>query len=219
MVLLFVRDIPWDSASGSRLSLKSQFSYGARAFIASLLAFLLLRINLLMVQQMAGNGEAGQYSVAMAFFDGIYLLPATIGLILFPRLSAMESHGERWQLTLRMAGASLALLALIAGAVALAADPLITLLFGTEFRPAVPLLYVLLLAAMFYGVNGIVSVFLAACGMPWLAVWVWAPALAANIALNVAWIPIHGAVGAAWSCVASYLLVLVVQFVFAWRAR
>jgi O-antigen/teichoic acid export membrane protein len=155
----------------------------------------------------------------MAFFDGIYLLPATIGLILFPKLSAMESVRERRQLTLRMTAASLVLLILAAGVVALAADPLITILFGTEFRPSVPLLHVLLLAAVFYGVNGIVSVFLAACGMPWIAVWVWAPALAANIALNAAWIPLHGPVGAAWSCVVSYLLVLVVQCAFAWRMR
>jgi O-antigen/teichoic acid export membrane protein len=212
VVLFLISDIPW-KASAARIDslFRTQLSYGLRAFLASLLAFLLLRLNLVMVQQMAGNAAAGHYSVAMAFFDGIYLLPATIALLLFPKLSAMRNVVDRWRESKRISWITLGPLVGLGVFIAAVAEPLVIAVFGNEFAASVPVLYVLLVAVLFYGLNNVISVFLASCGMPWRAVWVWVPALVTNVSLNMLWIPWLGALGAAWSCAVSCLLLLMAQ--------
>jgi hypothetical protein len=75
---------------------KENLHYGMKAYVAALFSFLVLRIDLLMIQYMRGAEETGFYSIAAAVADLVYLLPVIVGTILFPRLSAMSSDQERW---------------------------------------------------------------------------------------------------------------------------
>jgi O-antigen/teichoic acid export membrane protein len=88
--------------------------------------------------------------------------------------------------------------------VGLAAGPLIRLLFGASFLPAVPALLWLLPGIVMLSVNTIYMNYFASTGMP--PVTILAPAAAAlfNVGLNLALIPRLGIVGASISSVAAY---------------
>lgn len=188
-----------------------QFPFALRAFLASFFAFVLVRIDLLMVQAISGNAEVGNYAIAVAMADMVYLFPATAATLLFPHFVASKGIAVRRSLAWRMlagVGAATGALAL-AGAVL--AEWSVALLFGPDFAPAASMFRVLAIAITLYGVNNVVSNFFAAQGFPWGAVWVWGLGVIANVLLNLALIPSMGGVGAAWASVAGYGVVLTVQ--------
>ncbi len=69
--------------------LREHLRYGLKSYFTSLCAYLMLRVDLLMVQYMRGAEHIGYYSVAVNIADLIYMIPATVSLILFPQLSAI----------------------------------------------------------------------------------------------------------------------------------
>jgi O-antigen/teichoic acid export membrane protein len=140
--------------------------------------------------------------------------------MLFPRLSGMPGNDERWAYARRVSiwvGVGMAAFAL---AVGLAAAPLIHLLFGATFLPAVPALLWLLPGIVMLSVNTIYMNYFASTGLP--PVTILAPAAAAflNVGMNLALIPRFGIVGASLSSVASYGLMLLfsVGYIF-WVGR
>src|SRR5881397_471759 len=61
--------------------------YAFRAYLATLTAFLVIRIDILMVNGLLGARDAGLYSVAVALGDGLYIIPAVIAVNLFARVA------------------------------------------------------------------------------------------------------------------------------------
>jgi O-antigen/teichoic acid export membrane protein len=191
------------------------FQYGIKSYLACLFSFLLLRVDLMMVGGMLGAKEAGFYSLAAVMADMLYLLPAAMGTVLFPQLSAQEDAVAKWRhvksLTWKL-GLGMMPLVLIA---VLLAQPVIVLLYGSDFAPAASPFVVLALAMIFYGMNNLVSIYFASIGMPWFAVHVWTGTLVLNVVLNLLLIPGLGIDGAAWASLICYFLVLVIQLGFA----
>jgi O-antigen/teichoic acid export membrane protein len=197
--------------SGSLALLREQLPLGMRAYLAALLASLLLRSDVLLVQSISGNAETGYYSIAVAMADVLYMLPAAAGMLLFPRMTAMRDAKSRRGEAMRMLLLIGAAMTGLGAAAAIAATPVVTLVFGVSFEPAVSMFYILVVAMVIYGMNNIVSVLLASEGMPWIAVWVWGVGLVVNIALNLFLIPTYGGHGAAFASLISYGLVLIIQ--------
>jgi O-antigen/teichoic acid export membrane protein len=188
--------------------------YGLRAYLGAFFGFCLLRADLLLVKYMRGATEAGYYSIAVGMADALYILPAVVGIILFPRLAAMSSVRLQWQFATRIALFLGALMIVAALASSLVAGPAVRLLFGDEFQPATPAFVVLAIAMIFYGTNNVVSSFAAAFGYPWAAVHMWALGALFNVALNLLLVPPYGIVGSAVASLVCYGLVLAVQGVY-----
>ena len=205
------------AGGGGDLALfRSSVGYGARSYAAAMLAFLIVRSDMLLVNALRGTGDAGVYSIAVQIADLIYLLPASIGLVLFPRLSR---HGEGDPLfALKVTRHTAFLLALLCAAAALLARPAIGLLYGEAFTPAAVALWWLLPGIWAYGVCNQIATQLASTGMPMAAVVVWAPPLALNVALNLAWIPRWGIAGAAAASSLCYIAVLALHLML-WKRR
>lgn len=182
--------------------------YGFKAYLAALFAFLVLRADLLMVQYLAGSEAAGHYSIATSMADFVNLLPAVVGMILFPELSAMRDPGERWRVAGRAALAVGFVMLVVVIAAAALAGPLVQFLYGPAFAPAVPAFVWLMPGALFLAVEVVAVQFLNSSGFPRQVVGIWAACVLANIGLNLWAIPRYGAVGAAAASSASYLLVL-----------
>ena len=194
----------WAIKDYSLQLLRRHLPFAFRFYVASLFAFLLLRIDMLMVQHIAGSAEAGYYSIAVGGADMLYLLPAAAGAVLFPQLSGTTSSSTRRDITVRML-AHLTWVMILAGLLAAwFARGLVTLLFGTAFAPAVPMFRILIAATIVYGMNNILSNHLAAEGLPWPAVAIWLVALLTNLALNLYWIPRQGGHGAAYASLVAY---------------
>ncbi len=197
--------------SASRGMLLNQIPFAFRAYLASLLAFLLVRSDILMVQSISGNAEVGHYSIAVAMADMIYLLPASAGVLLFPRLTEMSDSAARRRATWKAVGVIGIVMATISALAAMLAHVAIGSLYGQAFLPAVPMFQILLVAIVFYGMNNILSNHLAATGLPWSGVLVWVFGLAINVALNFALVPRMGGKGAALASLIAYALVLIAQ--------
>lgn len=191
--------------------LRAGLGYGLRAYFGSLFAFLVLKSDVLLVNYLRGPAETGYYSIAVGLADILLMLPAVVGTVLFPRLSAAAGLGERWRLTRRV-------LAVIAPAVPLAllvvlvgARPFIRLAYGAAFEPAFPAVAWLLPGIGCLAVNMVLMNLFASCGMP--AVVVYSPliALVLNVAGNLVVIPRLGFVGASITSSACYLLMLLIS--------
>jgi len=212
--LWFLR--PWliPVAGFSWALLKGGLPYGLKAYLACFFAFLLLKIDLLMVKYLLGASDAGQYSISSAMADMLYLFPAVVGTVLFPRLSTLPGLIEKWKLAKNASLVLGGIMLMLAGGAALVASPVVRLMFGAEFLPSVPAFLWLCPAMVFYGINNILSVYLASVGLPWFGVQVWVLAAGANIVLNGFLIPALGISGAAIASLLCYALVLLVQYIY-----
>ena len=67
--------------------LRRMLVFSAKTYVASLCMFLLLRLDMLLVNAYLGKEEAGYYSAATAIADALMVLPIVIGLNLLPRVA------------------------------------------------------------------------------------------------------------------------------------
>lgn len=196
-----------------RLSLaqfNSSIGFGTKAYLAALFAFLQQRIALLLIQQDFGATDAGFFSVAMTLFDLAFIIPVTVGTILFPRLSAMKDAKARWELTSKVFWrvgigmvATSAIAYLIAGFV-------IRMLFGEAFLPAERYFQWLLPGLVFLSLSSILMNYLGSSGMPLIVVYAPALALLSMIASYYGGVSQLGAQCAAISTSAGFGVVLLI---------
>lgn len=193
---------------------KGNIAYGFKAYLAALFSFLVLRVDLLMVKYMLDAEQAGYYSIAAAMADMVYMLPVVTGTILFPKLSAMTDATTKWQFTGRLANRLTLVMFFVAGFAALLAKPMLGLLYGEEFLPAVPAFIWLLPGIVMLSINTIFLNYFAAIGMPPITVYSPVIAVIINIILNLELIPSLGIVGASISSVVAYGIMLIASTVF-----
>lgn len=183
---------------------RRMIGYGFRVYAATLLAFLVIRIDLLLVNAYKGPTEAGYYAVTVALADALYILPSVVAVNLFAHV-ARGSDDEQSAKVFR----SVAVLYLAVCAVSAAlAGPVIDLIYGSEFDDAVPLFYWLAPGIFCLGMLNILAQHFAGRGFPLEAVLVWVVGLALNVAINLAFLPDGGTEVAAISSSAAYILLL-----------
>jgi len=191
--------------------------YGFKAYVAAFCAFLVLKVDLLMVQSLLGAGQAGYYSVASSMADMLYIVPTAAGAVLFPRLAAMADTGDRWRVA-RTATWALGVVMLPLTALAgILAHPLIRLLYGEAFLPAVASFQILCVAMVVYGAGNMVSIHLAASGFPTFVVLAWGIVCGMNVCINLWLIPRCGIEGAALTSLICYSSILVLEYLYAAR--
>jgi O-antigen/teichoic acid export membrane protein len=178
--------------------------YGFRIYVATLLAFLVIRVDMLMVNSYLGADEAGMYSVAVALVEGMYLIPTVIALNLFARI-ARGAPGEMSAEVFRSVAVLYALMCLVSVPLA---GPGIRILFGAPFEPAVELYYWIVPGAFSLGMLTILSHHFAGRGFPLEAMLVWFVGLGVNLAINIALLPSHGTYIASLSSSIAYAILL-----------
>jgi len=209
------KDFPLPSLS----LFKDNIGYGIKAYLSAFFAFMVLRIDLLMVKYMLGAEQAGFYSIAVTMADMISMMPVVVGTILFPKLSAMDSISKKWLITKRVTIILSIILMGSCGLAVLIAMPIIRVLFGTSFLPAVPAFVWLMPGMFFLGIEVIIVQFLNSIGFPRIVVLIWAFVCLLNVMLNLWAIPRFGIVGASAVSTVSYCSVFFLIAVTIYRAR
>jgi O-antigen/teichoic acid export membrane protein len=189
--------------------------YSTKVYIATLAGFLVLRMNVFILNSLGGAEQVGYYSVASQMADTMAILPQSIATVLFPRLVA--SQADRLKTTMRDAARTAGLLAIACAAVWMLAEPIIQLAFGNQFAPAASILHALLPGVFFLGVMSVVSQYLAASGFPKSVVGCWIGAMALSAVLSHSLIGRHGAVGAAAALSITYAALLMGLLYLCWR--
>jgi O-antigen/teichoic acid export membrane protein len=182
---------------------RRMLTYGLRAYVAIVVSFLVIRLDLLLVNGYLGAREAGLYSVAATIADGMFVLPMVVALNLFPRVARSETHEQTAEIFRS--------LAVLYGAVCLVTIPLaqaIPLVFGDRFEGSISLYYWLLPGVYCLGLLTILAHHFAGRGYPREAAAIWFVGLALNIAINVAFLPGRGAWVASLASSIAYAVLL-----------
>jgi O-antigen/teichoic acid export membrane protein len=178
-------------------------AYGARVYLVTMLGFLLIRADLLLVNGYLGTRVAGIYSIAGAIAAAIYLLPTAVGLNLFTRIAG----GSDDYLT-----AAVMRLAVVGyGAICLLSVPVVAVsvkaVFGARFAAASGLYDWLVPGVYSLGLLTILSNHFAGRGFPREVIVSWFVGVAVSLALDVAFLS-HGAWIASLSSSVGYSIVL-----------
>jgi O-antigen/teichoic acid export membrane protein len=186
---------------------RTMLSYGFRVYVAILASFLVIRLDLLLVNAFLGRAEAGLYSVAATLADGMFVLPMVIGLNLFPRVA----RGDPAQASAEVFRSVAVLYGLFCVATVPVAGLGIRAFFGSNFEGATSLYYWLLPGIFSLGLLTILSQHFAGRGFPPQLMAIWFVGLALNLALNVAFLPGRGAWVAALTSSVTYFVLLVLH--------
>jgi O-antigen/teichoic acid export membrane protein len=198
------------TARGSRLVrpdialARRMAGYGLRVYAATLLAYLVIRIDLLLVNAYEGPQQAGYYAVAVALADALYILPTVVALNLFAHVARGTD-----EVTSAHVFRSVAVVYLFVCTIAaVAAGPIIQLVYGPQFNDATVLFWWLAPGIFCLGMLSILSQHFAGRGFPLPAVLVWVVGLGLNLAMNIVLLPIAGTQMAALSASVTYILLL-----------
>lgn len=186
---------------------RRMIGYAFRLYVATLLAFLVIRVDILMVNGYLGSEEAGYYSLVAGIAASLQMIPLTIGLNLFPRV-AEGSGDELTAQVFRLTSLAFGAVCLLSAATA---SILIPAFFGREFEDSIALYYWLAPGIFFVGMLTVLSHHFAGRGFPREAMLVWFIGLALNVVMNVVLLPTIGTVGASISSSAAYGLLLVLH--------
>ncbi len=192
-----------------RLFLKN-FSFGLKSYLVAVLCFLILRSDLYLINIFGGLKDVGLYSVATNFFDGINLITASLALVLFPKMAF--SKEKSYQVLLWGSKISLFLIVPSILITIALAKPLIVLLFGLEFLPAVTPFIILLVALIFWSLNIIANQYFASIGLPIYLILLWLGGFIFNLLLNIVYIPKFGIIAASFSSLATYAILCLASF-------
>jgi O-antigen/teichoic acid export membrane protein len=188
--------------------------YSIRGYVAAFFSFVALRLDLLLIQYLLDVEQAGYYSVAVSLTDVLYMLPVTVGTILFPKLSGMSEDAERWKYSKKVVGIVAVLMTGIAIIALYGARPLIIMLYGLAFEPATAAFIWLLPGIVLLSVSSLLMNYLASMGMPTVVMYSAGLAALANLALNLTLIPMWGVVGASVSMTVSAGIMLSVAIAY-----
>ncbi len=183
--------------------LQRMLRYGFKFHISIIMAALIFRADLLVVNNFRGAAEAGVYSVASQIGMMLMLLPGVIGTLLFPRATAAQDPtGELTALVTRHTAS-------IMFFICLAAVPLcflLPLLYGAEFSDVVLQVLILLVGVYLIGLQSVLVQHFNAMGMPSIIPKFWLVTLLTNIVLVFLLVPKLGGRGAALASTLSYAL-------------
>jgi O-antigen/teichoic acid export membrane protein len=181
------------------------FRRGLPFAYAGLMITLFFQVDAVMLAAMRGSREVGWYRAPVLVLEGLTLVPRVLSYALIPTMAALHLEDAAAVTGLYRRGCKYLLLAglPVAAFGALASGPFIALLFGPDYAPSVPAARVLLPAAAFMFLSNFGETTLA-CVNRWRTIVVISTVcLALNVALNLAWIPAHGFLGAAWATLAT----------------
>jgi O-antigen/teichoic acid export membrane protein len=167
------------------------------------LLFLHLRVDMFMLNDMAGAATLGVYSLSVTLAETVLLGTDSVAISILPRQMS-NSIEEAAIMALRAARITALVSAGFMAAWALVGFPLIVLAFGRPFAGAYLPLLALLPGIAFMGMQRVCGGPVLRAGRPSRIVWINVCSLATNIALNLWWIPLWGAVGAGAASTCSY---------------
>ena len=179
------------------------FSFGLKAYGGRALQVGNFRLDQWLVGAIAGSRELGLYSVAVAWSEGLFILPRAVMEAQRPILirAGRRSAGVQAAAVLRL---SMLVTVPAALAVVLLAPFLCVTIFGSDFRGSIDDLRVLAFGALGIASMKILGSALIAQNKPLLDTMATAVAFVATIALDLLLILDHGGLGAAYASTAAY---------------
>ncbi len=145
---------------------RALLGYGLPAMLASVPQLLNLRIGQLVMTALLAPESLGLYVVAVAWSTTTLPFLNAIGPVLFPRISATTDPAHQRETLLRVLRMNIIVVLVIVALQLFATPLLLPLLFGADYRAAVPAALLLVVAGGFSGLNLTLSNGLRGLGHP-----------------------------------------------------
>jgi O-antigen/teichoic acid export membrane protein/O-antigen ligase len=163
-----VRGLPRAPASSPPPSRSQMTKFGLKSLVGTVSPIEALRLDQAVVGLFMNPTALGLYVVAQAFTNLPRLVAASIGLVAYPQVASQPDPAAARRDMWRYFLLSVALSALVVGALEIATGELVTLFFGSEFSGATPIARILLLGALFMAARRVLADGLNGMGYPGL---------------------------------------------------
>lgn len=193
-------------------------AYGAAQIAAMTPAALNANLDQLVLSQTVRPADLGRYAIAVSLSLLPMPLVSAIGNVAFPRLASERVATDATRRLQRLAvlgsaGVAAALLVPVAAA----AYWLVPLVFGADYRGAVPLLWILVPGAVFLACGQVTADLLRGRNRPIFVAWAQGLAAIFTVALLIALLPFVGVYGAAIASTVAYGVALAAMLRYLWR--
>lgn len=195
--------------------LRKVLPYGLAIQVSCVIAYLLLRVDVLMIGHMLGSEQTGIYSLGVNLADLLTIVSTSISTLLFPVASACENNSERIDFVNKNCKSLFKILVICSVLMAIVAPIGIPLVYGKEYTASVPPFLILLPGVIFWGMVSVIANYFSAIKnfrYQFIAMGI---ALICNLVLNDLLIAKIGIEGAALASSISYItafLILWYQF-------
>lgn len=175
-------------------------------FLGTLFAMIYLKVDQMMLRWLVGVEEVGIYSIASSLSEAWYFVPQAIVATIFPRLIKIHEESEQsFYYRLQQVFDLLFVLALgLAVLVTLFAEPVISIIFGNEYRLAAPILAIHIWTAVFIFMRAVFSKWILIEGALVFSLVTQGLGAVFNVGLNLYLIPRYAGYGAAIATLISY---------------
>jgi O-antigen/teichoic acid export membrane protein/O-antigen ligase len=126
---------------GACVPMRQYGSYALRAYLPNLVQYGMLRMDVPVIQVLAGTTAVALYAVALPFAEALLLLPVAVGLVLFPQVTSGAVNRAAAQ---RIAVAVMITTTALAAAIAVATPIVIPVLYGSPYRDSVTVVWSML---------------------------------------------------------------------------
>ena len=181
---------------------KSLLLYGVKGWVGNILQQFNYRLDSYVVNYFLGAALVGQYSIAVTVGEMIWLIPAAITTVLFPKTAA--NWDEATKFTPLVSRITVLVTVMAAIGLAVISNPLVRFVFGRDFTLAVPALLALLPGIVFLSVGKVVASDLAGRGKPQYGTYSAFCSLILTFVFDFLLIPRIGITGAAIASSLSY---------------
>lgn len=186
------------------LLMKDSLIYGFKSYFQDLLNHLTYRLDLYLVAFFLSAQEVAFYGIATSIAEMVWYVPNSVGLVLFPKLSAMADEAAVHKITAEICRHTLALTALVSAAVLAAGVLGVPLLYGADYAPAItPLIFLAPGTTMMTLYKVLVRNF-SSRNRQQVSILAAGIGLALNVALDWVLIPRWGVTGAALGATVAY---------------
>ena len=185
---------------------KDFFNYGSKIYLISIFSFLLLRIDMFMINIFLNPIEVGFYSIAVGLTEKIWLISQSAGTVLFPRVCSETNDKKLKEFTPFVCRNVLWITVFIATLLFFLSPYVIDLFYSEQFHKSILPFQILLIGAIAISGSRILAKDFTGRGRLQENIYISAFSLILNIILNIIFIPKFGIIGAAWATVISYTI-------------
>jgi O-antigen/teichoic acid export membrane protein len=197
----------WKAWRFSLMDLSQVVRAAAPIALLGLLGMLYQKLSIMMLSTMSGPGETGIFSAAARAVEASKSVHLAIFTALYPAMAQAQnelSNRSQWVQMLRTSWLGLLIGALLAALALFAfAAPLVDLLYGADFAASARIMRVLAWTLLPFTVNTFLTLALMASGRERIVAGALTASLLGLALMNLRWIPLHGAEGAAWGILAA----------------
>ncbi len=189
---------------------KMALGYGIRYHPGVVTAFTTLRLDQLMLGGMASSIEIGLYFIAVRLSEIMTVLASSVADVLMPEVAASKQIEESVQLLTRSLRQTIYVYLLVLLPLLLGAPLLLRIAYGSDFLAATGTLRLLLVASLIWSAGAIVISGLNGLGYPGLSTLARLASAIVTVVALLYWLPKYGIIGAAFSSLLGYGVMLIV---------